>query len=94
MRVLSRRLPALAAVTVFAAASAACGSSQPATPPASPAAGSSFPATVSAANGAVHIGSRPTSIISLSPTSTEMLYAIGAGSQVKAVDSEIGRAHV
>jgi iron complex transport system substrate-binding protein len=88
MRVLSRRLPALAAVTVFAAASAACGSSQPTTPPASPAAGSSFPATVSAANGAVHIGSRPTSIISLSPTSTEMLYAIGAGSQVKAVDSD------
>ena len=88
MRVLSRRLPALAAVTVLAAASAACGSSQPATPPASPAAGSSFPATVPAANGAVHIGSRPTSIISLSPTSTEMLYAIGAGSQVKAVDSD------
>ncbi len=87
MRVLSRRLPALAAVTVLAAASAACGSSRPATPPASPAAGS-FPATVPAANGAVHIGSRPTSIISLSPTSTEMLYAIGAGSQVKAVDSD------
>jgi iron complex transport system substrate-binding protein len=88
MRVLSRRLPALAAVTVFAAASAACGGSQPTTPPASPAAASSFPATVSAANGAVHIGSRPTAIISLSPTSTEMLYAIGAGSQVKAVDSD------
>jgi iron complex transport system substrate-binding protein len=88
MRVLSPRLPALAAVTVLVAACAACGSSQPATPPASPAAGSSFPATVSAANGAVHIGSRPTAIISLSPTSTEMLYAIGAGSQVKAVDSD------
>ena len=43
---------------------------------------------VSAANGAVHIGSRPTAIISLSPTSTEMLYAIGAGSQVKAVDND------
>ena len=63
MRVLSRRLPALAAVTVLAAASAACGSSQPATPPASPAAGSSFPATVSAANGAVHLASRPTAIV-------------------------------
>jgi iron complex transport system substrate-binding protein len=88
MRVLSRRLPALAAVTVLVAACAACGSSQPATPPASPAAGGSFPATVSAANGAVHIRSRPTAIISLSPTSTEMLYAIGAGSQVKAVDSD------
>jgi iron complex transport system substrate-binding protein len=88
MRVLSRRLPALAAVTVLAAACAACGSSQPATPPASPAAGSSFPATISAANGAVHIASRPAAIISLSPTSTEMLYAIGAGRQVKAVDSD------
>jgi iron complex transport system substrate-binding protein len=88
MRVLSRRLPALTAATVLAAACAACGSSQPATPAASPAAGSSFPATVSAANGAVHIGSRPTSILSLSPTSTEMLYAIGAGSQVKAVDND------
>ena len=88
MRVLSRRLPALAAATVLAAACAACGGSQPATPAASPAAGSSFPATVSAANGAVHIGSRPKAIISLSPTSTEMLYAIGAGSQVKAVDND------
>jgi len=88
MRVLSRRLPALAAATALTAACAACGGSQPATPTASPAAGSSFPATVSAANGAVHIGSRPTAIISLSPTSTEMLYAIGAGRQVKAVDSD------
>ena len=88
MRVLSRRLPALAAATVLTAACAACGGSQPTTPAASPGTGSSFPATVSAANGAVHIGSRPTAIISLSPTSTEMLYAIGAGSQVKAVDSD------
>ncbi len=88
MRVLSRRLPALAAATVLAAACAACGGSQPTTPAASPAAASSFPATVPAANGPVHIGSRPTAIISLSPTSTEMLYAIGAGRQVKAVDSD------
>src|SRR5262245_64923591 len=88
MRVLSRRLPALAAATVLAAACAACGGSQPTTPAASPAAGSSFPAMVSAANGAVHIGSRPDAIVSLSPTATEMLYAIGAGSQVKAVDND------
>jgi iron complex transport system substrate-binding protein len=88
MRVLSRRLPALVAATVLAAVCAACGGSQPTTPAASPAAGSSFPATVPAANGVVHIGSRPTAIISLSPTSTEMLYAIGAGSQVKAVDND------
>ncbi len=49
-------------------------------------AGSSFPVTVKAANGAVTILSRPTAIMSLSATATEMLYAIGAGAQVKAVD--------
>ena len=42
--------------------------------------------TVHAANGTVRVASRPTAIVSLSPTATEMLYAIGAGSQVKAVD--------
>ena len=45
-----------------------------------------FPVTVHGANGAVEIAARPTAIVSLSPTATEMLYAIGAGSQVKAVD--------
>ena len=38
------------------------------------------------ANGTVTVATRPTAIVSLSPTATEMLYAIGAGSQVKAVD--------
>ncbi len=32
--------------------------------------------------------SRPRAIVSLSPTATEMLYAIGAGPQVKAVDDD------
>jgi iron complex transport system substrate-binding protein len=45
-----------------------------------------FPVVVHTATGAVTIGSMPTSIVSLSPTATEMLYAIGAGHQVKAVD--------
>jgi len=88
MRVLSRRLPAFAAAAALATACAACGGSQAPSSTASPAAASSFPATVTAANGAVHIGSRPAAIISLSPTATEMLYAIGAGSQVKAVDND------
>ena len=48
--------------------------------------GSGFPVTVKAANGSVTIDQRPTAIVSLSATATEMLYAIGAGSQVKAVD--------
>ena len=45
-----------------------------------------FPASVEAANGTVEIPERPEHIVSLSPTSTEMLFAIGAGDQVEAVD--------
>ncbi|HEY5652368.1 MAG TPA: ABC transporter substrate-binding protein [Acidimicrobiia bacterium] len=43
-------------------------------------------ATVEAGNGVVEIPKRPTAIVSLSPTATEMLFAIGAGDQVVAVD--------
>lgn len=46
-----------------------------------------FPVTVEAANGAVTIDARPERIVSISPTSTEVLFAIGAGEQVIAVDS-------
>lgn len=45
-----------------------------------------FPVTVNAANGSVTIASPPTAIVSLSPTGTEMLFAVGAGDQVVAVD--------
>lgn len=76
---------ALAAVAVLAAACAAC-SSSPASP-ASSGSGGGFPVTVTTAAGTVHLTSRPDAIVSLSPTATEMLYAIGAGKQVKAVDS-------
>jgi iron complex transport system substrate-binding protein len=48
----------------------------------------SFPVTLTAANGNVTIASKPSAIVSLSPTATEMLFAIGAGSQVKAVDDQ------
>jgi len=48
----------------------------------------SFPVSVAAANGRVHIGARPHAIVSLSPTATEMLFAIGAGAQVRAVDKD------
>ena len=46
-----------------------------------------FPATVTVANGEVVIPERPEAIVSLSATATEMLFAIGAGDQVVAVDS-------
>ncbi|HVE75731.1 MAG TPA: ABC transporter substrate-binding protein [Actinomycetota bacterium] len=49
-------------------------------------AGTKFPVTVKAANGDVEIRSRPERIVSLSPTATEMLFAIGAGGQVAAAD--------
>jgi iron complex transport system substrate-binding protein len=51
------------------------------------AAESGFPVTVVALNGDVTIESLPTRIVSLSPTATEVLFAIGAGDQVVAVDS-------
>ncbi|MGO9140983.1 MAG: helical backbone metal receptor [Streptosporangiaceae bacterium] len=92
MRVPARRLPALAVAAALAVACAACGSSGSGSAGAGPAAASSaaagFPVTISTASGAVRIPARPDAIVSLSPTATEMLYAIGAGSQVKAVDSD------
>jgi iron complex transport system substrate-binding protein len=51
-----------------------------------PAGGTSFPLTVTTTAGAVTINAKPTRIVSLSPTATEDLYAVGAGSQVVAVD--------
>jgi iron complex transport system substrate-binding protein len=89
-QVLTRRLIAVvfAAGLVAAACSSNAGNSQP-QGAASPAkASSAFPVTVTAANGPVHLAKEPDAILSLSPTATEMLYAIGAGSQVKGVDAD------
>jgi iron complex transport system substrate-binding protein len=47
-------------------------------------AGPSFPVTV----GSVTMAERPERIVSLAPTATEMLFAIGAGPQVVAVDDQ------
>jgi iron complex transport system substrate-binding protein len=48
----------------------------------------SFPVIVHAANGDITITKQPTRIISLSPTTTEDLFAVGAGKQVVAVDQD------
>lgn len=45
-----------------------------------------YPVTVTADNGEVTIEDRPERIVSLSPTATEMLFAIGAGDEVIAAD--------
>jgi iron complex transport system substrate-binding protein len=92
------RICVAAAIAALAAAVlAGCGSastpsastpsaSTASSPGSSPAAGSSFPVTLTAANGSVTIKAKPLRIVSLAPTATEDLYAVGAGPQVVAVD--------
>ena len=75
----------------FALSLTACGSDEPPEPPMDDGASASsdaisFPVTVDGTNGAVTIDERPVRIVSLSPTATEDLFAIGAGEQVIAVD--------
>nr|WP_203966315.1 ABC transporter substrate-binding protein [Actinocatenispora thailandica] len=87
-----RRLaPALVALTAAAVALAGCGSSGSAGTDAGASASAgtgSFPATVKGSAGSVTVDRRPTHIVSLSPTTTEMLHYIGADGQVKAVDDQ------
>jgi iron complex transport system substrate-binding protein len=92
-QVLTRRLVALALAAGLVAAACSSTATQPQADSGSPggpghaSASGTFPVSVTAANGTVHVAKRPSAIVSLSPTATEMLYAIGAGAQVKAVDS-------
>ncbi len=89
---------AIAAATAAALAGCSSASSSPAstastaasTAAGSPAAAaaSSFPVTLSTANGPVTIKAKPARIVSLAPTATEDLYAVGAGPQVVAVDQD------
>ena len=53
-----------------------------------PSAAGQFPVTVVGSGGKVTVTKRPTRIVSLSPTATETLFAIGAGTQVVAVDDQ------
>ena len=48
---------------------------------------SAYPVTVTGDNGKLTIDKQPEKIVSMSATATEMLFAIDAGDQVKAVDS-------
>lgn len=50
--------------------------------------GGGFPVTVTVANGDVLIDEKPLAIVSLSPSATENLFAVGAGDQVVAVDDQ------
>jgi iron complex transport system substrate-binding protein len=72
---------------------AACSSTPSNAPPApsgpgsaTPSAGDAFPVTLDTPTGELTIDERPTRIVSISPSATETLFAIGAGAQVVAVD--------
>lgn len=83
MHRVSRLFALAAAFTVLAVACAAGGLAAPARTSATP-----FPVTITAGNGKVTVPKRPLRIVSLSPTATETLFAIGAGPQVVAVDDQ------
>lgn len=84
-----RRTAVTAVLLLFLAA---CGQADPvatATPStAATTVDSGFPVTVEADNGSVTIETRPGRVISLSTVATEMLFEIGAGPQVIAVDDQ------
>ncbi|NES13345.1 MULTISPECIES: ABC transporter substrate-binding protein [Micromonospora] len=85
---MSRRTPRLfaAALAVGALLLGACAEQTSTDTPAagSGSAAATFPVTV----GKLTLEKRPEKIVSLSPTATEMLFAIGAGKQVTAVDDQ------
>ena len=83
-----RRFPVpvlLVTAVTLAGLLAGCGNGgSTAAPSTAATAAATFPATA----GGVTLAQRPTHIISLTPTGTEMLFAIGADSQVTAVDDQ------
>jgi cobalamin transport system substrate-binding protein len=80
-----RRILVPLLLLVLAGAGCAGGASNgDGTPPAGAASG--FPVTLDTPTGTVELQQQPRRIVSLSPTATEMLFAIQAGGQVVAVD--------
>lgn len=86
MNAASRRTLVAGGLAVGLSLIAACGGSSASTGTTPRPSAAGFPVTIDTANGPLVIKERPTAIVSLSPTATEMLYAVGAGNQVKAVD--------
>lgn len=83
-----RPLTVLAAVPLFLAVACGGDDEQGGSPSAAPTPSeeAEFPVTVGAGDSAVEIPEQPQKIVSLSPSATEMLFAIDAGDQVVAVD--------
>jgi iron complex transport system substrate-binding protein len=95
LHILTRRV-AVGVVAASALLAAGCSSSKSASAPttsgtttaATTSSAAAFPATITAKNGAVKLAAAPKKIVSLSPSATEDLFQIGAGSQVVAVDDQ------
>lgn len=84
----TRRLRPVTLLLPLVLALAGCGSDaapEPSGEGASP--GAAYPVTVTGDDGELTLDERPETIVSMSASATEMLFAIGAGEQVEAVDS-------
>jgi iron complex transport system substrate-binding protein len=68
--------------------STATGAAQASPDGADPADAGAFPVTVASGDGEITVDTRPEAVVSLSPTATESLFAVGAGDQVVAVDDQ------
>lgn len=83
---MSRRAPRLLTAALAVAALALGGCAEKTTDTPAPSGGASTAATFPVTVGSLTLEQRPEKIVSLSPTATEMLFAIGAGPQVTAAD--------
>ena len=82
-----KKLPVVVAVSALLLT--ACGQNSESAATAAPtAAAVTYPVTIENNGNSITLGTQPMNIISLSPTATEMLFAIGAGAQVVAVDDQ------
>jgi iron complex transport system substrate-binding protein len=87
-RVLAVGLVLVASVLLVSACASSTNQGGPAATSTRSSQRSPFPVSVNAANGEITIEQRPDRIVSLSPTATEMLFAIGGGVQVVAADQD------
>ena len=83
----------LAVLSLAVLSLAGCRSGDPATTDSATSSSTSvsvetFAASIETVTGTVSVDALPVSIVSISPTSTEVLFAIGAGDQVVAVDDQ------